>query len=208
MPSKYVPTGRPPGRPRKNAAPVDAPPKKAADKETVERAAKGAAGAAAFAAVAPPPILVKRPIGRPALYKPEYCEQVVELGAKGKSLAQIAAALDVSRANLYDWAERYPEFSSAVSRAKDLALAWWEDAGANLLAEIPKGPKLNTILWSKIMSARFPDDYRDQWRAELTGKNGGPVAVSSVTDAELIALIGTALAKKPPEDSEKKPPEA
>jgi hypothetical protein len=142
------------------------------------------------------------------LYKPEYCEQVIELGAEGKSLAQIAAALDVARADLYGWSDRYPEFRAAVSRAKDLALAWWEDAGANLLMEIPKGPKLNTILWSKIMSARFPDDYRDQWRAELTGKNGGPVAVSSVTDAELIALIGTALAKKPPEDSEKKPPEA
>ena len=39
----------------------------------------------------------------------------------------------------------------------------------------PEGLKLNPQLWSRSMAARFPDDYRESNKVELTGKNGGPV---------------------------------
>jgi hypothetical protein len=34
---------------------------------------------------------VKRPVGRPSLYDPAYCDKVIELGRIGKSVEQIAS---------------------------------------------------------------------------------------------------------------------
>lgn len=109
--------------------------------------------------------------GRPTDYRPEYCERVLELGQEGKSHAQMAAALGVSRMSLYRWAEAHPEFRDAITHARDLAQAWWEDKGQDGLVM----PGFNSSLWAKSVSARFPDDYTERQKRELTGANGGPV---------------------------------
>lgn len=111
------------------------------------------------------------PAGRPTDYRAEYCERVVELGREGKSHAQIAAALDKARNTLYDWADVHPEFAQAMTRARDLSQAWFEDKGQGGL----ETPGFNASLWAKQVSARFPDDYTERQRRELTGANGGPV---------------------------------
>ncbi len=110
-------------------------------------------------------------IGRPTDYLPEYCERVVELGRQGKSQAQIAADLDVCRNTLKNWAAAHPEFLTAITRARDLSLAWWEDKAQNGL----ETSGFNASLWSRSMAARFPDDYTERKQTELTGRGGGPV---------------------------------
>ena len=47
----------------------------------------------------------KRPVGRPTKYKPEYCEQIIQLGKEGKSIAQMASFFDVDKASIFRWAE-------------------------------------------------------------------------------------------------------
>ena len=111
------------------------------------------------------------PAGRPTDYRDEYCERVVELGREGKSHAQIAAALDVSRQTLHNWASAHPEFLDAITHARDLAQAWFEDKGQIGLMT----PGFNASLWAKQVSARFPDDYTERQKREVTGANGGPV---------------------------------
>ena len=54
-------------------------------------------------------------------------------------------------------------------------MAWWEDQGQTGMWQSPEGEKLNPQLWSRSMAARFPDDYRESNKVELTGKNGGPM---------------------------------
>ena len=71
----------------------------------------------------------RKKMGRPTLYNPAYCDQVVELGTMGKSRAQIAAALDVDRITMHRWAEEWPDFRIALVRARELAKACWEDLG-------------------------------------------------------------------------------
>ena len=115
----------------------------------------------------------RHPGGRPTDYKEEYCETVVELGALGKSKAQIAASLGVARNTLDNWAEANPEFLRAITHARDLSMAWWEDKAQDGLEK----PGFNANLWSRSMAARFPDDYTEKRKNEQTGANGGPVVI-------------------------------
>ena len=109
--------------------------------------------------------------GRPSDYLPEYCEQVIELGKQGKSLTQMACALDVHRDTLYEWAKVHPAFSDALTRAKQWSQSWWEDKGQSGL----ETSGFNASLWSRSMAARFPADYTERKQTELTGSGGGPV---------------------------------
>lgn len=115
------------------------------------------------------------PAGRPTLYRPEYCERVMELGREGKSKAQWAADIGVSRQTLDTWGATHPEFLDALTHATDLQLAWWESKAQE---GIHLGGQFNANLWSRSMAARFPNDYTERSKRELTGANGGPIQVS------------------------------
>lgn len=97
-------------------------------------------------------------MARPTDYKPEHCKTVIEYGRDGRSKAQIAARLDVCRNTLDNWAGVHPEFLSALTRARDLAQAWFEDKGQEGLVM----PGFNASLWAKQVSCRFRDDYTDK----------------------------------------------
>ena len=107
----------------------------------------------------------KRPVGRPSTYKPEYCDEVIELGRQGKSPAQIAANLDVARTTLIQWADEHPEFMTALTRAKTFEQAFWEDEGFKGM----KADKFNATVWTKSMQARFRDDYTERQETKHSG---------------------------------------
>lgn len=110
-------------------------------------------------------------MGRPTDYLPEHCERVIELGREGKSVVQMACELDVHKDTLYEWAKVHPEFSDAFTRAKQWSQYWWESKGQTGL----ETSGFNASLWSRSMAARFPDDYTERQKREVTGKDGGPV---------------------------------
>ena len=133
----------------------------------------------------------KRPVGRPSLYKPEYCEIAVQLGKEGCSPAEIAAHFDVDRVTLIDWSRAHEDFSTALARAKLHEQAWWEKAGRTGMYL----DRFNATVWTKSVSARFKDDYSE--RREVTGAGGGPIQqavtlrtldVSELDDDQLEAL--------------------
>lgn len=107
-------------------------------------------------------------MGRPTKYTDDMPDRVVELGKQGKSPAQIACALGVSRSVLYKWADEREEFMTALTRAKDFEQAHWEDLGHNALF----ADKFQAAVWKKSMEARFREDYTDRQKHEHTG---GPV---------------------------------
>lgn len=112
----------------------------------------------------------KRKPGRPSDYTTECCEAVIALGRKGLSRAQIAAALDVARSTMQEWEKKHVEFAAAMARARDVALAWWEDAGQ---LGLTMGKEFNATAFIFQMCNRFGDDYRQ--RQEMTGANGLPL---------------------------------
>ena len=131
----------------------------------------------------------KRPVGRPSLYDPKYCEEVIALGRIGKSVEQIAANLNVSLRVLYDWRDKHTEFLHALDDAKTYEQAWWEEQASAYMVENKESDRLNATLWSRSMAARFPKKYRESTKTEITGADGAPllsgIQVSFVKPSEV-----------------------
>ena len=121
--------------------------------------------------------LQKRPTGRPSKYKPEYCEEIIELGKKGKSIAQMAAHFDVDKASIYRWAEEHEIFRTALARARAHSQTWWEDKAQDNMGS----RDFNAQLWLKSVASRFREDYTERQQTEITGANGGAVQIESKT---------------------------
>ena len=114
-------------------------------------------------------------LGRPTKYDPAYCQKVVELGRKGKSIEQIGASLGVGTRTLFTWRDEYEDFRHALEYAKELEQVWWEDMAQSYMVEEKESAKLNVGLWSRSMAARFPKKYRESVKQEITGAEGAPL---------------------------------
>lgn len=117
----------------------------------------------------------KRPVGRPTLYDPAYCETVRELGRIGKSIEQICYQLNISIRTIYLWKDTHEEFMQALEDAKTFEQAWWEEQAAAYMVENKDSDRLNATLWSRSMAARFPKKYRESTKQEITGADGAPL---------------------------------
>ena len=131
----------------------------------------------------------KRPVGRPSLYDPKYCEEVIALGKIGKSVEAIGAILGVGTKTLYNWRDQHEDFLHALDMAKEFELQWWEDIAQTHMIENKESDKINATIWSRSMAARFPKKYREQVKQEITGADGAPllsgIQVSFVKPSEV-----------------------
>ena len=118
--------------------------------------------------------------GRPSLYDPKYCDDVLTFGAEGKSLAWMAAEFGVSKPTMYAWQEEHPEFLYAMTRARALAQRWWEDIGQNHIVMHKDDGVFNASAWSRSMAARFPDDWREKTEATIQGPDGKAVVIERI----------------------------
>lgn len=126
----------------------------------------------------------KRPVGRPSKYKPEYCEQIIELGKEGKSIAQMAAAFDVDKASIFDWAAAHEDFSTALARAKAYSQTWWEDAAQKNLSD----RNFNAQLWLKSVASRFREDYTEKQVTEVSGPGGSAMQIETTAKVDTSVL--------------------
>lgn len=128
----------------------------------------------------------KRKTGRPTDYRKEYCERLIEMGNLGYTKAMMARDLGVARMTLDNWASDHPEFLDALTRARDLSLAFMEEKG---LAGLDMAG-FNSSLYAKLMAGMFPGDYSEHKKVEVTGKDGqtlqqiAPVIIIQADEAE------------------------
>jgi hypothetical protein len=90
----------------------------------------------------------------------------------------MAYELGVAKNTLDNWAAEHDEFLTAFTRAKLASQVWWEKKGRDNL----NSAGFQSALWSRSMAARFPDDWRDTSRRELTGKDGEPIKTQELND--------------------------
>ncbi len=119
-------------------------------------------------------VTIKKPIGRPTDYRPEYDQRIIEVMQEGASLVEFCAEIGVSRETPYEWARVHPSFSDAFTRARLLCQSWWEKQGRENLSDEfcdGSGKKFNDRLWNKNVSCRFRDDWTDNKPNEGTKDN-------------------------------------
>jgi len=105
-------------------------------------------------------------VGRPTLYEPEYCQQLIDYMATGMSFESFAATLGVCRETLYDWKKRHPEFLHAHKIGIDRNLQFWERLGTKMATGESKG---NTVAW--IFNIKNRHGWTDKNEVSLHGEN-------------------------------------
>lgn len=155
--------------------------------------------------------------GRPSSYKPEYAAQAAKLCSLGATDVEMADFFEVATSTLYLWKNTHPEFSEALKAAKEnadnrverslyqRALGYSHEAVKiiSVGGEVQSVPYREhyapdttaAIFWLK---NRRPDEWREKTVQEHTGKDGGAIELSTVTDtdrAKAMALLATKAAK-------------
>jgi len=138
------------------------------------------------------------PVGRPTKYKQEMCDIVIECGKEGKTLAEMATAIDVDRATVNDWMENNQEFSRAVKHGLGNAQAWWEKQGRKRTFD---SNGFNATSYIFQMKNRFKDDWRDKVENDHTSSDGSMSPVGEVPATERLAALIDAI--KPKAEDEK-----
>ncbi len=60
-------------------------------------------------------------LGRPTKYKEEYNEQAYKLCLLGHTDEELASFFEIATSTLYEWKLKYPDFSEALKKGKDIA---------------------------------------------------------------------------------------
>lgn len=143
------------------------------------------------------------PGGRPSSFKPEYCEQAEKLCKLGATDKEMADFFGVSEQTVNSWKQQHPEFFESLKRGKALAdanvaerlyqraMGYSHEAvkimqyeGSPVVVPYTEHYPPDTtaaIFWLK---NRRPDVWRDKVQNEHTGKDGGPLAITWLTEAE------------------------
>jgi hypothetical protein len=144
------------------------------------------------------------PAGRPTDYRPEFAIEAEKLCRLGATDPELADFFDVSITTIWNWSRRYEEFLNAIKVGKDAAddrvekslyhraLGYSFDsvkifnAGGEALEvpyreHVPPDPTA-MIFWLK---NRRSGAWRD--RREVTGEDGGPLAIAIVRYSDVAA---------------------
>lgn len=134
------------------------------------------------------------PAGRPTKYRKEMCDRVIELGAEGMGVCEIAADLGIHHSTFGAWQEQHPEFSAAVKEALRRSQAWWEGQGR--VATFGGVEGFNATSYIFQMKNRFRDDWADRKQTELTGKDGGAIKTEEIGGAAKLARYIDGIAER------------
>ncbi len=157
-------------------------------------------------------------VGRPSMYSLEIAERICAVLSQGKSLKTACKGEGMpSVETVIGWWNKYPEFLQLYTRAKeegadnlvdemldisdDGSNDWMEDNAPHSPGWKVNGEHINrsrlrveTRKW--IASKLKPKRYGERIQTEVTGKDGGPIAIDITEQARLIAFV-LASASKP-----------
>ena len=136
----------------------------------------------------------ERPVGRPTLYRPELCDQIIAAMGEGLSADAAAAKIGISVRSLYIWQHEHPAFMHAIQEGRIRALLWWEERALAMAQGKPGSAQIVSLGLRN--RSRAASGWVDTNKVELSGPNGGPVQqqildaldLRSLTDNELELL--------------------
>lgn len=125
--------------------------------------------------------------GRPTLYKPEYCTEIIEHMKKGFSMESFAGKIGVCTDSIYAWRDVHEEFSEAIKSGKAASRYWWED---RLVQTVDNPKEMNATSVYFALKCRF--GYKETQAVEHSGPDGKPIETvnkSELTDEQLTEKI-------------------
>ena len=102
--------------------------------------------------------MTKQPVGRPSLYKKEYCEELIEWMKKGKSFWTFAVNVPCTIDTLSEWTKVHPEFSEAKMQGKVYEMDWWDNVHRKLA--VTGVGNITAVVWAQ--KNKFPKFYRER----------------------------------------------
>lgn len=106
----------------------------------------------------------KKPIGRPTLYKPEYCQLLIDHMEQGYTFESFAGIVNVDRDTIYEWRNAHKDFSDSQKTGRSKQLY----ANEKLIRDIAKFGEGNATAAIFILKNCHPKDWRDRREIELT----------------------------------------
>lgn len=118
--------------------------------------------------------------GRPTLYRPEYCEAVIEFMGQGYDLSAFAGSIRVSRESAYRWISEHAEFRHAVEIGKAARLHFLQ----HKLLSTQIGVGVTASIFA--LKNADPENWQDRYNT-TTDVN---VRIEHVSDEQLLAMLG------------------
>jgi hypothetical protein len=121
-------------------------------------------------------------------YGKEIVQKIVEQLQIGMKRDDVCAILGFNRDTFYDWMKKRPDFSDAVLKAELVCKQ-------RNIVRIQNASKKSWTAAAWWLERKFPDEFAQRSRYELTGQNGGPVQVApdpalpAVTEEMMIAFV-------------------
>ena len=112
-----------------------------------------------------------------ALYKDEYCQQLVDHMAQGYSFESFGANVGCGRRTLFDWVDKYPDFKEAQKQGYEKGKKLFEGI---LMAKVrgieAKGMDLKKSD-SRLLEFALKTRYRDTYSEKIDVQQSGEVKI-------------------------------
>ena len=99
-------------------------------------------------------------------FKPEMCDQLIELGKTGASQKMMFASIGISSGAAQTFKKNHPEFAEALDMAITHAQAFWE---TQLLANV-ENKAFNSRVAEIALRGQFGDTYREDRNSKVEVK--------------------------------------
>ena len=151
-------------------------------------------------------------MARPSKYTQEYADQAYKLCLLGATDAQLADFFGVEEKTINNWKEKHPKFLQSLNNAKlvadnevekslfQRAMGYshpedkiFNNDGEPLIVSTTKHYPPDTtacIFWLK---NRQKEQWRDKVQTEVTGKDGGAIEFTELTDTERASRVNALL---------------
>ena len=129
----------------------------------------------------PPELLLKT--GRKPIYSDEIAARICVMLSDGRTITSICSDSDMpSLDTVYSWLQRFPSFSEAYARAREAQ----QDTFAGQIIDIADNDddpqrarnRIDARKWHAAKTA--PRKYGDRVMQEITGADGGPIAIAAL----------------------------
>lgn len=101
------------------------------------------------------------------IWKEDWKNKIIELGAQGKSRTHIMEELNLAKSSFYKLYERDAEFRGAVNRAMILSQNWWINITQKSWIE-GKSNTINSNHFSLLMRNLFKEDWSEKKEIDIS----------------------------------------